>query len=209
MPTNALAAFPRFGNPGDEGHGRNMTKKYFAMSIFKISALAFVTVGALCQNSTRAASSRLSFFDQQPTRVMPGQMTVTEKIHSRLFDQDGGRDLDEATKEGGRDIDLFQSRGLPVVSPTPTTPEQEISNDTCRADATIIGDPQKRTSQLNQSRRWVLSEYQILVSQVTKKQYSKRYSAAIHDYVGPFRRFDSTQRAQGNRDNSRRLTCTR
>lgn len=157
------------------------------MKLVTISLLLLLIIVAIAwlmpSNASQTPAQTSSDQKTDATPIQPGIMTEKERAHSRLFESEGhykvGRRLDEFVD--GQGTGALIEPPLEIFNPdAPRISFADfIKRLTCDADAVVVAVVTDRISQLTEQRRFVFSDYTMVVDQVHKRHLDLAPNAVI------------------------------
>ena len=125
-------------------------------------------------NGSIVSRTSKDFQQEHPTKVVPGQMTEKQKIHSQLYDKkyDLPQRLDLPDPKNKHQAEALTVVGTPMEVFSDTDPPPTVTDVfrslSCSADAIVVGTVSGKTSQLMDKRQFVFTEYDFVVTEVLK-----------------------------------------
>jgi len=141
-------------------------------SVAIILSLLFTLSGILVIGlvySQRRDDSDYAKLRKEATPIVAGEMTESQKAHSKIFGGKGGGEkiVDLVKTEG--DVGLVAEEGLTGGIPRPhQEPKDYLRSLSCGADAVVVGVPVTKASQLTSDGEFVFTDYEISVGSILK-----------------------------------------
>ena len=95
--------------------------------------------------------------------AQPPAMTPTQKEHSKLYKNHGGKKLTEPDAQGGELIEDL------LMTVPPETPGEFLRGITCAADAVVVGTLISESSALTDDETFIFTDYKLRVEEILKR----------------------------------------
>jgi hypothetical protein len=131
----------------------------------------FTAIGSKVISSNQGITSQSkSKLEDDATPIQVGVMTEKQKQHSKLYNSyKGNGDLQELVRNTpGDEITITSLLGLPELSPTEEHPTSALDSIIDNADAIVMGVVSDKSSQLNEGRTFIFTDYELAVEEVLK-----------------------------------------
>lgn len=146
-----------------------MNRKMLIAAVALVSLFTVLGSKVISNNQNIKSQSKAQVEDP-PTPVQLGVMTEKQRQHSKLYNSyKGNGDLQELlSKTPGEEVTITSLPGIPELSPkgenTPSALDFLVEN----ADAVVIGAVSNKTSQLNEKRTFIFTDFDFTVEEVLK-----------------------------------------
>lgn len=146
-----------------------MNRKMLIAAVALISLFTVLGSKVISNNQNIKPQSK-AHVEDPPTPVQLGVMTEKQRQHSKLYNSyKGNGDLQELlSKTPGEEVTITSLPGIPELSPkgenTPSALDFLVEN----ADAVVIGTVSNKTSQLNEKRTFIFTDFDFTVEEVLK-----------------------------------------